>query len=549
MSSDYVPVLVSDKRMDLHSKLDFEVYSGANSVSPSTFGANTNSSNNLNFTITVPSFETIVDMNIMVDTDIVYTITGVPGNGLYLVNYAVTDCLAPFPFNQLINNASVNINQSQVSLQVSDALPALLPLISRDVLSKFNCMTPTMLDNVQNYYQAGYTASQSSVFKGYYSNNVYDKESRGSFSIKSITGNTVGNGVASKTVVVTAHVTEPLLVSPLLFGKISSGLAGVQAINMSLAMDSTGKRSWRTATPLGSSTTAPGGSYAVAVSYGSPQLLCNFLAPKASQLVKYGPRNILPFSQLNIYNNLVSAAGLSGTLSSPSIQLSSIPKTVMVYIRKDGRTWNDADFYLPITGVSINFNVNNGILSGCNQQQLYMLSSQAGVQSTWSEWSGRATDVAAADPTGVTGNITNVTTQGGPLVLEFARDIYCSNEYDAPGGIGSYNFSINVNYNNTNLVGAQIFTGGCQLFVVMGNQGIYSTQSGNSSSFTNILSKSDVLSVLSDKAVQDVQTDDLQTTTGEELTGGRRGYGKSGGGKSGGMMGPSGGRKLSSRLM
>jgi hypothetical protein len=549
MSSDYIPVLVSDKRMDLRSKLDFEVYSGANSVSPSVFGASTNSSNNLNFSITSPSFQTILDMNIMVDTDIIYTITGTPTNGTYLVNYAISDCLAPFCFNQLINNASVNINQSQVSLNVSDALPALLPLISRDELSKFNCMTPTMLDNVQNYYQGfgganPYLTSQSSVFKGYYSNNVYDKESRGSFSIKSITGNNLGAANAVQTVVVTVHVTEPLLVSPMLFGKVSSGIAGIQAINMSLSMDASGKRSWRTATPLGSSTTAPGGGYNVSVAYGDPKVMVNFLAPKASQLIKYSPRNILPFTQLNIYNNLVSPAAGTGSLSSPSIQLSSIPKTVMVYIRKDGRTWNDADFYIPITGVSINFNVNNGILSGCNQQALYVLSQQAGLQQTWGEFSGRASDSSGA------GTLTNVTTQSGPVVLEFARDIYCSSEFDAPGNIGSFNFSITVQYNNLNLVNAPIVpaTTGIQLFVVMANSGIYSTESGNSSSFTNILSKSDVLSVLSDKAVQDVQTSELQTTTGEELTGGRKGYGRSGGmGPSGG--GKSAGRKLSSRLM
>jgi hypothetical protein len=545
MSSDYVPVLVSDKRMDLHSKIDYEVYSGANSVAPSIFTANTNSANNLNFTITCPSFETILDACVWVDTDIIYTITGTPLNTTFLVNYATSDCLAPFAFNQLITNAAININNSSVSLQVADCLPALLPLISRDELSKFNCMTPTMLDNVQNYYQANYLGSQSSVFNGYYKNCVYDKESRGSFSVKSITGNTVGDGATAKTVVVTVHVTEPLLVSPFLFGKIGSGLSGIQAVNMSLSMDSSGKRSWRTATPLGSATTAPGGAYSVAVSYGAPQVLVNFLAPKASQLVKYGPRSVMPFSNLSVYNSSVkAAAGVAGTptISSPSIQLSSIPKTLMVYIRKDGRTWNDADFYLPITGVSINWNVNNGIMSGCTQQQLYVLSQQAGLQQTWSEWSGRATDAAGS------GGVTNVTTCGGPLVLQFGRDVFCQNEYDAPGNIGSYNFSITATYNNTNLVGAQIYTGDIQMFIVMGNEGIFTSQQGNSSSFVNLLSKSDVLSVLSDKAITDVQTSDLQLTAGEEITGGRRGYGKSGGmGPSGG--GKSAGRKLSSRLL
>lgn len=541
MSSDYIPVLVSDKRMDLHSKLDYEVYSGANSVAPSRFTANTNSPNNLNFTITCPSFETILDACVWVDTDIIYTITGVPTGTNFLVNYGTTDALAPFCFNQLIQNASINVNNSSVSLQVSDCLPALLPLISRDELSQYNCMTPTMLDNVQNYYQAGYLGSDASVFNGYFKNNVYDKQSRGSFSITSITGNTAQAAADTKTVIVTVHVTEPLLVSPFLFGKIGSGLSGIQAVNMSLSMDPSGKRSWRTATPLGSAAAAPAGGYSVSVQYNAPQVLVNFLSPKASQLVKYGPRSVMPFSNLSVYNSDVRVAKITGDISSPSIQLSSIPKTLMVYIRKDGRTWNDADFYIPIKGVSINWNVNNGIMSGCSQQQLYVMSQQAGLQQSWSEWSGKATDSTGA------GDLTSVLTCGGPLVAMFGKDVYCQNEYDAPGNIGSYNFSITVTYDNSTLAtaavpSALVYTGNIQLFVVMGNEGIFTSQQGNSSSFVNLLSKSDVLSVLSDKAVQDVPSNDLQLTTGESITGGRRGYGKSGGG-------PSGGRKLSTRLM
>jgi hypothetical protein len=533
MSTDFVPTLVEDDRVILSSKLPFEVYQGASSVSPQVFAANTSTSSSHTYTVTVPSYESVTDMNIMIDTDIIYTITGVPPNLQYLVNYGnvasgnTVDCLAPFPFLQNVIVASATINQSQVSVNCQDVLPALLPCISRDSLSVYNSMTPTTLDNVQSYTaNASYYNSQASVFQNYLASNNWNEQPRGAWRVKSISGNTQGDGVASKTVVVTVHVTEPLgVLSPFLFAKPGAGIAGVQAINFNLTLDSAGSRSWRSTSTV----------QTVVCTYSHAQLLVNFLSPKASQLVKYSPKNILPYSQLQVYkSNAVAAA--DGSANSPSIQLSSIPKMALIFVRPTSRTYTTADYVLPITKININFNGRNGLLSGATQQQLYAMSVLSGVNQSWQEWYGSANSGVLAG--------TPIFTQGGILALTFGRDIECANEYDAPSSIGQYNFAVNVNFDNS--CGS---AGNVELYIVLVNNGFMASERGQSSTYTSILSKADVMSVLNDAPISDAPTAQVLPDEGSEvLTGGRRrammkGMGMSAGGRSAGA------KKLHSRLM
>jgi len=540
MSTDFVPTLVEDDRLILNNKLPFEVYQGASSVSPQVFAANTQTPSSHTYTVTVPSYESITDMNIMYDGDITYTITGVPAATEYLVNYANLsgaggiDCLAPLPWLQNVIVASATINQSQCSVNCQDVITSLLPCITRDSLSTYNSMTPTMLDNVQSYTYAGYAqSSQASVFNPYPASNNWNTQPRGAWRVKSIdAGNTVGDGTARKTVNITFHVTEPLgILSPFLFAKPGAGISGVQAINFNFTLDATGSRSWRTTSTIQSCT----------CSYSDSKLLVNFLSPKASQLVKYSPKNILPYSQLQVYKSNPQLAGpASGSkITSPSIQLSSIPKMALISVRPSVRTYNTPDYVLPIESININFNGRNGLLSGARKQQLYTMSVLSGVNQSFQEWSGSANNGSA--------DCRPIFTQGGILALTFGRDIECANEYDAPSSIGQYNFAIDVNYSNE--CGS---VGNVELYIVLVNEGFLASERGQSSTYTSILSKADVMGVLNDAPISDAPGAQVLPEEGSEvLTGGRRqrmhsmnkGMGKSGGARSAGV------KKLHSRLM
>jgi hypothetical protein len=538
---DFTPKLVEDARIaNIADKINYEVYVGGASNSPQVFAANTSSQTSHTYTIQVPSLENALDTVIMIKGNVSFTITGTAAAGQKLVNIDSTNaagihnCLAPFPFHQLMTTMSATINQTQVSLNVNDVLPSVLYMVGRDKLNEYNNMTPTQLDNIQSYASAGYLSSPSSVFNTYLQTYDYKNMPRGAFNVVSITGNNAApdDSAAARTVVITYEFTEPLLLSPLLFAQAGAALQGIQAVNVNLNMDAKGTRAWRA---VG---TKPG-DYDVNVSYNACELQVNFLGLKSSTLAKLSPKNVLPYYKMDRYltNSNTITAGASIPITSNSIQLSAIPKMAIVSVVKENKNWFDSDYFLPINKVNVNFNTRSGLLSGSTKQQLYKFSVENGLNQSWTEWSGSA--LVSLD---ISSNLTRVNTVGGPLVLSFGKDIECSDDYSAPGGIGQYNFQITVDTQNTTAS-----TDNYKLVVIMVNQGLFTTERGSSQVYTNILSKSDVLSVLNDAPISDVAVEGVPDANDDVLAGGRKyrskGKGLSAGGRSGGRS------KLMSRLM
>ena len=72
-------------------------------------------------------------------------------NGQFLVNYGVTDALAPFLLHSLVTQMTATINNNTVSMNVQETLPALLRMMDPDELAKHDCMTPIGLDFLGDY--------------------------------------------------------------------------------------------------------------------------------------------------------------------------------------------------------------------------------------------------------------------------------------------------------------------------------------------------------------------------------------------------------------
>ena len=169
----------------------------------------------------------------------------------------------------------------------------------------------------------------------------------------------------------------------------------------------------------------------------------------------------------------------SGTLYSSNIQLSGIPDKLIVFVRKSVglQLCTDADSYATISNISINFNNQAGLLSSMSQQQLYRNSVQSGlVGLSWDQFCGSVVSVSGIhDATtglpstlksaysGVGANLTGgvsapgfqlVPTTGTILVLNFAEVTQLTEEYYAPGSLGSFNLQLTVTVqNNTNANG------------------------------------------------------------------------------------------------
>jgi len=212
------------------------------------------------------------------------------------------------------------------------------------------------------------------------------------------------------------------------------------------------------------------------------------------------------------------------TLYSTNIQLSGIPDKLIICVRKPPSTLNcgDTDSYATIKGISINFNNQAGLLSSMTPEQLFRNSVQSGLANmSWDEFCGSTVSVCgtrSADGgivglrsafTGVGANLSapvvaNVATgnagfqysatTGTILVLNFAEVIQLTEEYYAPGSLGTFNLQLAVQaVNNQN---HNWEAGTYELVIIPMNSGVFVNERGTSSTFLSLLTKQDVLDAL-----------------------------------------------------
>ena len=580
MSTDFSKVLVKDDRLCVTDAVKYAVVKGGQNVTVNTFNAIAKSTSSMTFNIQVPSEQTIIDRRVMLRTKFTITVTGTPAAGQYLVNLGSSEALAPFPVHQMFQTIQATINNNSINLNCADVINAIVRSNDMRKLSAYNSLCPTAFDTYYNYSDA--VLAMNNPLGSYYNSADPDLYPRGAFGqLDSITGNSVGDGATLKTVAMTFTTSEPLLVSPFIFADPESnnqGMYGVQNLNFVFNLSSSASRAFRS----GSST-----SYASCVlsDIASAELLFSFLTPHPSDLLP--ARNVVPYYELPRYiTTYSSVTGLSaattsngslqpgeGKIQSNSIQLSQIPDKLIIFVRKPigSQSCKDADAFLTIKGISINWNNASGLLSSATQQDLYRFSREAGYNGSWLEWSGKAW---VASPAGGSG--ANVPTSGSMLMLDFAKHIQLTEDWYAPGSLGNFQlqFSLDLqNYTSTNWASG---ANPLELVLITMNSGVFVCERGTSSIFTGLLTKQDVLEAsqmvpYSGKEVQRMVGggwfDKLKSVAGAVLPKalpvakailgqiehpmakqgadvlGSLGFGKSGGGASGGKS------KLASRLM
>jgi hypothetical protein len=208
------------------------------------------------------------------------------------------------------------------------------------------------------------------------------------------------------------------------------------------------------------------------------------------------------------------------TLYSTNIQLSGIPDKLIIFVRKPPSTLTsgDTDSYATIKGISINFNNQAGLLSSMTPEQLFRNSVQSGLANmSWDEFCGSTVSVCGSLDTtqggridlrnsfsGVGANNDGVgaanagvqysATTGTILVLNFAEVIQLTEEYYAPGSLGTFNLQLAVQAvnNQSENWGAGTY----ELVIIPMNSGVFVNERGTSSTFLSLLTKQDVLDAL-----------------------------------------------------
>jgi len=215
----------------------------------------------------------------------------------------------------------------------------------------------------------------------------------------------------------------------------------------------------------------------------------------------------------------------STVLSSQTFTLNQVPDKLIIFVRPDSSYRNNSnfnDFVLPITNISIQFNNHSGILANATQEMLFHMSQEAGSNQDWLQFTGVANfldqrqagllsgvfttypydqgvDVSVNVPTRQTVGVVPISAQastiGSYLMLDMARHLELTEPYFAPGSLGSFQIQFNVTVQNQSTTGTASNPDGVtpEIVLLPVNSGLLVTERGQSSCYTGILTKQDVL--------------------------------------------------------
>jgi hypothetical protein len=549
--TDFKTILLKDSRLaDITDNLTFAVQSGAANTTYQQFTAVSTSNSSATFTIQIPSESIVINRELLISTGITFTLT-IPAvaAGATALTWGSNAALQAFPFNKLITTATATINNTTVSINEQDVLDCLLRFNDSRELYRYNSTTPTLPDQAYYNYSDAIGANNNPLAS--WANQSYDLDQapRGAFPVNIQAFNSADNytspvstlvngtsGTLTYKLVISAVVTEPLFLSPFIFGNPEyniGGIAGVNTINFVFNIDSAAKRimslsgvagvsgigGGNASIVLGSSvatytgaTGSSAGTYTNPFQGGNTRMLFNFLSTQASDLIP--SRNVSPYMDYPRYlsqSTLSSAitTGSSASITSQNIQLNQLPDYFIIVVRKpmSQQTPYDSASFLTINSISINLNNQSGLLSSATQQDLWRISVNNNSTQSWLGFSGRAN---ALPVTGlpVTGG---VATTGSILVLNPAKDLSLP-DYLSCSSIGQFNFQFTINVTNNS--GVSITP---EILVITANSGIFVTQAGSSVIYTGILTKQMVVDTKAEKSADPVQSAEYNRMVGGKL--------------------------------
>ena len=138
--SSFNTVVVRDSRInDVSTKIDYIVSKGPAQSNYQHIEATSSGVTNVNFSVTVPSENVLVDRNVTITakpTVQVNIAAGLAANAVAF-KYGDTEALNQFPVNSLFTNATATINQASFSINTQDMLHTLIRMSDDEVMSKY----------------------------------------------------------------------------------------------------------------------------------------------------------------------------------------------------------------------------------------------------------------------------------------------------------------------------------------------------------------------------------------------------------------------------
>jgi len=536
MSNDFKKVLVKDPRLMVTDQLAYAVRKGGQSIVSQRQSAIAQSSSSINFNVQIPSEQTVVDRRVYVKSTV--RLDFQLSTGLPLV-YGQNVSLAAFPFHQCCSTVQATLNNNVTSINIRDVLPFLIRSNDSRELSKACSSSPIKPDVYARPSDAAGVFGQGATFASV-AGPVFYMTPQGNNNLggwnQNIDGDITGNGAyagygtlsstpnlstdspvllyggssfPASTLVVPSnpvaytHYTlvfttiEPVLCQPFLWSDPISntqGIYGLQTIQLQYNLTNA-NRALRIVDRLGATTVALSGD-AVVASVANTELIFKYITPKPSDLLP--ARNVIPlltydryFSNAVLSANLPADFATTSTLTSNTYNLTQVPDKICIFVRRKMSSVKptENDYVPTITNIALNFNNNAGLLSSATLQDLYSYSVKAGSNQSFNEFCGQANSLVPIQSGANANNMNLVATVGSYLMLSFSDVIQLTEDMYAPGSLGNFQLQFQLTLaSKLALTSAEL-----ELVLVVVNSGIMVTDRGQTSTYTGILTKQDVL--------------------------------------------------------
>ena len=455
--------------------------------------ANSYSTAGITWNFNTQSENVLIDRRMYARCQFQMTFVGTAPIGQPLLN---TESDAPrfLPLASVTQSLKVTINGSSVESQYADALTGLLRYNLDDHLKEVDLsMSPSTQDKYQRYV-AGVGSVRNPLSN--YQNSGQDT-GRGAFQLDSIVNPVSPDAAVTPiTAVILFTVTEPLLLSPMLYksGDLQSGLIGVRNMGVQYNFAS-GQlaRIWSRSPSAGVNLT----SVTAAIGAGTtapPSLLVNYLTPPLSSQGSI-PRqvNYQYYKSETFVNdmNVNLVPGASQTFNNNAIQLSTVPKCIYIWASRQNstKTHLTSDTFFKINSLSLNYLNVSGQFSSMTLQDLYQMCVKNGCELSWIEWSGRTNSIGGG-PVGV--GISDGLV-GSVLKLDVS-DLHIPSNVASGMNVNSQ-LSYSVNVENCN----RLDTIGVQLTTVIVYDGLMTIESGSMATQVGVISEADVVETRADR--------------------------------------------------
>ena len=474
-----------EPELDVNETRSFTSTNGGEIVNVLRYSAQNPNAGEISVRCFPPSTDIIADPRSWIEADFNIVFTGdssVPG--VPVLNIGATDAPRAWPLHSVTKTLSIDINGTAFSSQPQQWLQIAQRVgVYQKDLNTWASTVPTAVDNFQEYYDAANPNQPLSIRNPLsdYNGGTQWSLGRGAHPIQVVSNTDAGAEVNFTTA-------EPILASP--FFPNTGGISGLSSMVVTYSLSNL-RRIWsHGADPARSQITN------MIVNITRFEVHMRWITPKPTFPIPSSL--VVPYINYNVfsYGNMALAAGASGQMTNTPFNVSSMPDKIYIMVkRSSAEQFNSDNCYLYTdTACRIdNINIQLGGLSGrfstYSVADLFHMSSNNGVNSTFADWYGS---------TNALGQLIGC---GSFCCIDVARDIGCQTG-SAPGANETPSLSVTATFTN---FGSQART--VELLVIVKYSGLAIIPKGGSpTQVTAPLTTSDVMTAeqSGDKEVHDL---------------------------------------------